>query len=67
MLHFFWVLVERASFENMLVPPTRDPSLFLLGVQAVLESAAVAGVSPIAAQDQPRDFAHMTISKLARQ
>src|SRR6516162_5657130 len=52
--HFLRVLVEPAldGFENMFVLPTRDPSLFA-GRAAALESAALAGVGPIATQDQP--------------
>jgi hypothetical protein len=48
--HFFRVLVEPAldGFENMLMLPTRDPSLFAGGA-AALDSAALAGVGPIAA------------------
>jgi hypothetical protein len=52
--HFFRVLVEPAldGFENMLMLPARDPSL-LAGGTAVLDGAALAGVGPVAAQDQP--------------
>src|SRR6516162_11914925 len=48
--HFFRVLVEPAldGFENMLMLPTRDPSL-LAGGAAVLDGAALAGVGPVAA------------------
>src|SRR5271155_1629112 len=50
--HFFRVLVEPAlhGFENMLMPPARDPS-FLAGGAAVFDGAARAGIGPIAAQD----------------
>src|SRR6516165_12205030 len=52
--HFFRVLVEPAldGFENMLMLPARDPPLFARGA-AVLDSAALAGVGPVAPQDQP--------------
>src|SRR6185437_9565185 len=52
--HFFRVLVEPAldGFENMLMLPARDPS-FLAGGAAVLDGAALAGIGPVAAQDQP--------------
>ena len=52
--HFFRVLVEPAldGFENMLMLPARDPAL-LAGGAAVLDGAALAGVGPVAAQDQP--------------
>src|SRR6516162_2022982 len=52
--HFFRVLVEPAldGFENVFVLPARDPSL-LAGGAAVLDGAALAGVGPVAAQDQP--------------
>src|SRR5689334_95391 len=48
--HFLRMLVEPAldGFENRLMLPTRDPALFAGGA-AVLDSAALAGVSPIAA------------------
>src|SRR5580704_8205085 len=47
--HFLRMLVEPAldGFENMLMLPARDPSLFAGGA-AVLDSAALAGASPIA-------------------
>src|ERR1700740_2609108 len=52
--HFFRVLVEPAldGFENMLMLPAGDPSL-LAGGTAVLDGAVLAGVGPVAAQDQP--------------
>src|SRR5260370_39283936 len=52
--YFFRMLVEPAlhGFESMLMLSARDPSLFAGGA-AVLDGAALAGVSPVAAQDQP--------------
>src|SRR6201981_1584868 len=52
--HLFRVLVEPAlhGFENMLMLPARDPS-FLAGGAAVLDGAALAGIGPVAAQNQP--------------
>jgi hypothetical protein len=62
--HFLRVLVESAldGFENMLMLPARDPSL-LAGGAAVLDSAALAGASPIAAQDQPIFFIRVAVSE----
>ena len=47
------MLVEPAlnRLENMLMLPPGDPSL-LAGGAAVLDGAALAGVGPVAAQDQ---------------
>jgi hypothetical protein len=52
--HFFRMLVEPAlnGLENLLMLPTRDPSL-LAGGAAVFDEAALAGVGPVAMQDQP--------------
>src|ERR1700758_3248032 len=52
--HLFRVLVEPAldGFENMLMLPAGDPSL-LAGGTAVLDGAVLAGIGPVAAQDQP--------------
>ena len=52
--HFFRMLVEPAlnGLENLLMLPTRDPSLFAGGA-AVLDVAALASVGPVAMQNQP--------------
>src|SRR5215831_8405186 len=62
--HFFRVLVEPAldGFANMLMLPARDPSL-LAGGAAVLDRAALAGVGPVAAQDQPVFLVRVTIGE----
>src|SRR4029077_5773476 len=51
--HLLRMLVEPAlhCLENVLLLPSGDPS-FLAGGAAVLDGAALAGVGPIAAQDQ---------------
>src|SRR4249920_2425661 len=51
--HLLRMLVEPAlhRFENMLVLPSGDPAL-LAGGAAVLDGATLAGVGPVAAQDQ---------------
>jgi hypothetical protein len=58
--HFFWVLVEPAlnGFENMLMLPTRDPSL-LAGSTALLDWAVLASVCPITVQDPPLFLVHV--------
>ena len=47
------MLVESAlhGFENMLVLPTRDPSL-LARSAVTFDGAVLAGIGPVAAQDQ---------------
>ncbi len=52
--HFFRMLVEPAlnGFENLLMLPTRDPSL-LAGGAAGFDGAALAGAGPVAMQNQP--------------
>src|ERR1700730_6040615 len=52
--HFSRMLVEPAlnGLENMLMLPTRDPSL-LAGGAAMLDEAALASVGPVTMQDQP--------------
>src|SRR4029453_15109582 len=51
--HLLRMLVEPAlnGFENVLMFPSRDPSL-LCGGAAVLDGAASTGVGPVTAQDQ---------------
>src|SRR5207342_248609 len=51
--HLLRMFVEPAlhRIENVLVLPSGDPSL-LTGGAAVLDGAALAGVGPVAAQDQ---------------
>src|SRR6266404_6094684 len=62
--HFFRMLVEPAldGFDNMLMLPARDPSLFAGGA-AVLDGAALAGVGPVAAQDQPVFFIGVAVGE----
>src|SRR6201982_2539578 len=64
--HFFRVLVEPAldGFENMLMLPARDPSL-LAGGASVLDGAALAGVGPVAAQDQPVFLVRVVIDAIS--
>jgi len=52
--HFFRMLVEPPlnCLKNLLMLPTRDPSLFAGGA-AVLDEAALAGVGPVAMLNQP--------------
>ncbi len=52
--HSVEALVEPAlnGVENMLMLPTRNPPL-LAGGAAALEGAALAGIGPVAAQEQP--------------
>ncbi len=51
--HFLRVLVEPSLYclKNMLMLPSGDPPLFAGGA-VVLNGAALAGIGPIAAQDQ---------------
>src|SRR6187455_222327 len=51
--HLLRMFVEPAlhGFENVLMLPSGDPTL-LAGGAAVLDGAALAGVGPVAAQDQ---------------
>src|SRR5690242_11639250 len=51
--HFLWMPVEPALYflEDVLVLPSGDPSLFAGGA-AVLDGAALAGVGPVAVQNQ---------------
>ena len=51
--HLLRMLVEPAlhGLENVLMLPSGDPSL-LAGGAAMLDGAALAGVGPVAAQDQ---------------
>ena len=52
--HFVGVLIEPAlhGFENVLMLPSSDPSL-LAGGAGLLDGTALAGVCPVAAQDEP--------------
>ena len=51
--HFFWMLIETGlhSLEHGLVLPPGDQS-FLAGGAAMLDSATLTGVGPVATQDQ---------------
>src|SRR5471030_447788 len=63
--HFLRMLVEPAlnSFKNVLMVPSRDPSL-LGGRAAMLDSAALAGVGPVAAQRQSVFLGRVVVSEL---
>ena len=63
--HLLRMLVEPAlhGFENMLVLPSRDPSL-LGGSALMLDGAALAGVGPVAAQDQSIFLVRVAVGQL---
>ena len=50
-------------FENMLMLPSGDPP-FLAGGTALFDGAALAGIGPVAAQDQPVFHGRLTIREL---
>ena len=62
--HLLRMLVEPAlhRVENMLVLPSGDPAL-LAGGAAVLDGATLAGVGPVAAQDQSMFFVRVVVGE----
>ena len=63
--HLLRMLVEPAlnGFENVLMFPSRDTS-FLGGSATMLDGAALAGVGPVAAQDQSVFLGRVVIGEL---
>src|SRR5271167_3637373 len=63
--HLLRMLVEPAlnGFKNMLVFPSRDPS-FLGSRATMLDGAALAGIGPVAAQDQSVFLGRIAVGEL---
>src|SRR4029434_6970398 len=62
--HLLRILIEPAlhRLENVLMLPSGDPS-FLAGGAAVLDGAALAGIGPVAAQDQSIFLVRVMVSE----